>query len=205
MVAELWRGSDLGRRARPRVWACRRRHRYCVISRTEGPTSGDYKAVEVGTLEFAFCVGRTHPLARSKKTLSNEDLLKHTAIVVADSARVLPARTTGLGCSTNAVRISIAWPPKAGSFHEVASIHRHSQCAREVGLRSSAPTASSGAFSDHLRQPGRRDMLHSGREWPWIVLPRWRPSYESYKLARSRLLAVSCTSGNRPYPRRLPS
>jgi len=76
-----------------------------ILAVSAGPTGGDYKATEVGTLEFAFCVGRTHPLARSKKTLSNEDLLKHTAIVVADSARVLPARTTGLLSGQNRITV----------------------------------------------------------------------------------------------------
>lgn len=77
-----------------------------IVGAGAGPAGGDYKSVAVGTLEFVFCVGRTHPLAGTKKILSKEDLQEHTAIVVADSARVLPARTIGLLSGQN--RITVA-------------------------------------------------------------------------------------------------
>jgi DNA-binding transcriptional LysR family regulator len=76
-----------------------------ILAVGAGPAGGDFKMIEVGTLEFVFCVGRTHPLAKRKKKLSNEDLREHTAIAVADSARVLPARTTGLLSGQNRITV----------------------------------------------------------------------------------------------------
>src|SRR5439155_3302887 len=67
-----------------------------VLAVGEGPAGGGYKAVAVGTMQFAFCVAPTHPLAKAKRALTRDDLLQHTAIVVGDSARVLSRRTTGL-------------------------------------------------------------------------------------------------------------
>jgi DNA-binding transcriptional LysR family regulator len=34
-----------------------------ILAIGEGPAGTGYKAIKVGTLEFAFCVGRNHPLA----------------------------------------------------------------------------------------------------------------------------------------------
>ena len=47
-------------------------------------------------IDFAFCVAPSHALARIGRPLDEDDLLGHTAIVVADSARLLPARSIGL-------------------------------------------------------------------------------------------------------------
>jgi len=67
-----------------------------VIAAGEGPSGGGYQAVPVGTLDFAFCVGPSHPLAAQPQPLSSEVLRLSTAIVIADSARSLPSRTIGL-------------------------------------------------------------------------------------------------------------
>lgn len=67
-----------------------------VIAAGEGPAGGGYRARSVGSIDFAFCVAPTHPLARSKRVLTRGDLLSHTAIVVGDSARTLTERTIGL-------------------------------------------------------------------------------------------------------------
>jgi DNA-binding transcriptional LysR family regulator len=67
-----------------------------VVAASDGPAGGGYKAVAVGSLEFAFCVAPTHPLARLQRPLTRGDLLEHTAVVVGDGARLLTERTIGL-------------------------------------------------------------------------------------------------------------
>ena len=67
-----------------------------VVAAGEGPPGGGYKAVAVGSLEFAFCVTPTHPLAKLQRPLVRDDLLEHTAIVVGDGARSSADRTVGL-------------------------------------------------------------------------------------------------------------
>lgn len=79
------------------VWEALREGRADVVIATgEGPAGGGYKAEQVGSLEFIFCVAPSHPLARLKRPVTRDDLLDHTAVVIGDSARVLSARTTGL-------------------------------------------------------------------------------------------------------------
>ncbi len=67
-----------------------------IVAAGEGPPGGGYKAVAVGSLEFAFCVTPTHPLAKLQRPLVRDDLLEHTAIVVGDGARSSADRTVGL-------------------------------------------------------------------------------------------------------------
>lgn len=67
-----------------------------IIAAGQGPSGGGYKTYPIGTLAFAFCVAPQHPLAHEKQPLHKNQLLQHTAIVIADSARHLPLRTTGL-------------------------------------------------------------------------------------------------------------
>ena len=67
-----------------------------IVAAGEGPPGGAYRAVSVGSLDFAFCVAATHPLARLQRRLERTDLLEHTAIVVGDGARSSAERTVGL-------------------------------------------------------------------------------------------------------------
>jgi DNA-binding transcriptional LysR family regulator len=67
-----------------------------VIAAGEGPGGGGYRASAFGRVGFVFCVAPDHPLAAIHRPLAAEDLVPHTAIVVADSARLLPPRTVGL-------------------------------------------------------------------------------------------------------------
>ncbi|MET1113813.1 MAG: LysR family transcriptional regulator [Comamonas sp.] len=67
-----------------------------IVAAGEGPPGGGYKAVAVGSLDFAFCVTATHPLAKLQRRLVRSDLLEHTAIVVGDGARSSANRTVGL-------------------------------------------------------------------------------------------------------------
>lgn len=67
-----------------------------VIAAGEGPSGGGYKNYAVGAVPFAFCIASGHPLAKEQEPLKKNQLLEHMAIVIADSARHLPLRTTGL-------------------------------------------------------------------------------------------------------------
>lgn len=77
-----------------------------VIAAGEGPSGGGYKTFSVGTLAFAFCVSPNHPLAKEKQPLRKNQLLEHIAIVIADSARHLPLRTTGLYSGQKQISVS---------------------------------------------------------------------------------------------------
>ena len=62
----------------------------------EGPSGGGYTAEPLGTVSFVFVVAPGHPLADAAHPLGKADLSYHRAVAVADSARVLQARTVGL-------------------------------------------------------------------------------------------------------------
>ncbi len=62
----------------------------------EGPAGGGYVARQIGSMPFTFAVAPHHPLARLPEPLGRTRLQEHRAVVVADSARNMPARTVGL-------------------------------------------------------------------------------------------------------------
>ncbi len=67
-----------------------------VVAAGEGPSGGGYASTPIGHLAFVFAVAPTHPLAAIDRALRKDDLQPHRAVVVADSARRLLARTVGL-------------------------------------------------------------------------------------------------------------
>ena len=62
----------------------------------EGPSGGGWVAEPIGTLSFVFAVAPTHPLAGIERRLDKADLVAHRAVSVADSVRLMRARTVGL-------------------------------------------------------------------------------------------------------------
>jgi DNA-binding transcriptional LysR family regulator len=62
----------------------------------EGPSGGGYTAEPIGTMRFVFAVAPHHPLAGIRRRLDKADLAAHRAVSVADSVRLLQARTVGL-------------------------------------------------------------------------------------------------------------
>lgn len=62
----------------------------------EGPAGGGYQTRPLGEIDWVFAVAPEHPLAKAREPLTREDILAHRAVVVADSSRNLPPRTTGL-------------------------------------------------------------------------------------------------------------
>lgn len=67
-----------------------------VVAVGEGPSGGGYSTYPIGLVPFIFCVAPYHPLAKKTEPLTRCDLLEHTAIIVADSARYMPLRTVGV-------------------------------------------------------------------------------------------------------------
>jgi DNA-binding transcriptional LysR family regulator len=61
-----------------------------------GPAGGGYLARAVAQVEFWFCVAPFHVLAKAQEPLTEAQIRSHRAVVVADSARHLPLRSTGL-------------------------------------------------------------------------------------------------------------
>lgn len=67
-----------------------------VVAVGEGPSGGGYNTYPIGVIPFACCVSPNHPFANAKMPLTKRDLLEHTAIVLADSARYFPLQSAGL-------------------------------------------------------------------------------------------------------------
>jgi DNA-binding transcriptional LysR family regulator len=67
-----------------------------VLAVGDPPPGFCHQARRLRAIDFVFCVAPRHPLARIDRALEREDLLPHTAIVVADSARLLPGRSVGV-------------------------------------------------------------------------------------------------------------
>jgi len=88
------------------VWEALREGRAdLVVASGDNPAGNGFRTVPVGSTDFVFCVAPGHPLVdRAKerqpdgapRPLTRDDLLDHTAIVIADSARDVGGRTAGL-------------------------------------------------------------------------------------------------------------
>lgn len=79
------------------AWEALREGRADLALAIGDPPSGFAQhAKRLRAVEFVFCVAPAHPLALLGHAVAEDDLLDHTAIVVADSARLLPARSIGL-------------------------------------------------------------------------------------------------------------
>ncbi len=74
----------------------------------EGPSGGGYQTRPLGEIDWEFAVAPSHPLAQAEEPLTRADILAHRAVVVADSSRSLPPRTTGLLSGQDALTISDA-------------------------------------------------------------------------------------------------
>ena len=57
---------------------------------------GAFGVRELGHVPFVFCVAPHHPLASAVAPLAAGDVLRHRAVVLGDTARVLPLGTAGL-------------------------------------------------------------------------------------------------------------
>lgn len=71
----------------------------------EGPSGGGYTTELIGKVSFVFVVAPGHPLAGATHPLSKGDLMAYRAVSVADSARLLQARTVGLLFGQNTLSV----------------------------------------------------------------------------------------------------
>lgn len=79
------------------VWESLREDRAdLIIAVGDCPNWSGYQIRQIDSVEFAFCVSPDHPLTTADQPVKTEALHVHTVIVVADSARSLPANTVGL-------------------------------------------------------------------------------------------------------------
>ena len=88
-------------------WEALREGRADLILAVGDPPSGfAQQAKRLQDIEFIFCIAPQHPLARFDRPLTPDDLRAHTAIVVADSARLLPTRSIGLHAGQSRITVS---------------------------------------------------------------------------------------------------
>jgi DNA-binding transcriptional LysR family regulator len=79
------------------VWEALREDRAdLIIAIGECPNWNGYQVLQIDSVEYVFCVSPVHPLATAVQPVKTEVLHQYTVIVVADSARSLPAKTVGL-------------------------------------------------------------------------------------------------------------
>jgi DNA-binding transcriptional LysR family regulator len=62
----------------------------------QGPAGGGYRVRPLGEVPFVFAVAPHHPLATEILPLSSEQIVRHRAVAIADTARFLPVRTAGV-------------------------------------------------------------------------------------------------------------
>ena len=60
------------------------------------PPGGGYRNRAFGNAAFVFAVAPNHPLAQAREPLPPAEILKHRAVVIADTSRQLLARSAGL-------------------------------------------------------------------------------------------------------------
>lgn len=64
-----------------------------VIGVPGEPISTQYACMPIGDIEFIFAVARDHPLNQLEQPITHTQIKQYPSIVVADSSRVLPARS----------------------------------------------------------------------------------------------------------------
>lgn len=97
----------LGSEVMTGTWEALREGRADLVLAIGDPPPGFADTVKrLRSVDFVFCVAPHHALAKADQPLAQEQLLAHTAIVVADSARLLPARSIGL--LSGQARITVA-------------------------------------------------------------------------------------------------
>ncbi|GAA0854588.1 LysR substrate-binding domain-containing protein [Aliiglaciecola litoralis] len=66
---------------------------------------GQYDVHQIGELEFVFAVAKDHPLADYVGVIEGQEISQYPSIVVADSARTLPQRSSGIFHSKQTIRV----------------------------------------------------------------------------------------------------
>lgn len=67
-----------------------------VAAPGDPPAEGGLAIRPFGSVEWVFAIAPHHPLAQAPEPIAGADILAHRAVVLADTSRNLPPRTTGL-------------------------------------------------------------------------------------------------------------
>jgi DNA-binding transcriptional LysR family regulator len=67
---------------------------------------GQFSVHDMGAVEFVFAVAKEHPLADFMGLLESQHINQYPALVVADSSRTLPGRSSGIFDSKQVIRVS---------------------------------------------------------------------------------------------------
>ncbi|WP_100637467.1 LysR substrate-binding domain-containing protein [Marinomonas sp. ef1] len=76
-----------------------------VIGATGELPKGNVHIRAIGEIEFVFAVSPTHPLALTDGMITAAQLRQYPSIVVADSSKILPARSSGIFESRQVLRV----------------------------------------------------------------------------------------------------
>jgi DNA-binding transcriptional LysR family regulator len=69
-------------------------------------SSGQYDIVNIGSLAFVFAVAPDHPLATLPDPINSKQVADYPAIVVKDSSRSLPERSSGLFAAKQTIHVT---------------------------------------------------------------------------------------------------
>lgn len=78
----------------------------CIGAPGDPPPEAGYTVRPLGEVEWVFAVAPRHPLAQAPQPVSTAALAEHRAVIVADSSRNLPPRSSGLAASPDALSVS---------------------------------------------------------------------------------------------------
>ncbi len=144
----------------------------------DGPAGGGYSTHLLGEIEWVFAVAPAHPLAAMREPLGASAMLAHRVVIVADTSRNLPPRTSGLltGQETLTVPDLRAKVLAQAMGLGIGNLPRH-MAEREVAARrlvirkTEEPKVSAQLYAAwRTNHKGRAlrwfvDRLHSDRKW----------------------------------------
>ena len=78
----------------------------CIGAPGEPPPEAGYTVRPLGEIEWLFAVAPAHPLAQVRQPLPTAAVMEHRVVVVADSSRNLPPRSSGIAPGPDALVVS---------------------------------------------------------------------------------------------------
>jgi len=78
----------------------------CIGAPGEPPPEAGYTVRPLGEIEWVFAVAPAHPLAQVAQPLPTAAVMEHRVVVVADSSRNLPPRSSGIAPGPDALVVS---------------------------------------------------------------------------------------------------
>src|SRR5512139_3909535 len=78
----------------------------CIGAPGEPPPESGYAVRPLGEVEWVFAVAPHHPLAQSPQPVPSSAVMEHRIVIVADSSRNLPPRSSGIAPGPDALIVS---------------------------------------------------------------------------------------------------